>query len=139
MGENNFNDLINNINNMFNALVLLEKELINYKEQIANLRKQNEALNLEKSEAWECIEMHYKEEIEKLKKQNEILRAALEFYGDIDHWGHTKVIPDDNYVYKIMVQKSDLGDGSFEYKNTNDDSVAGRKAREALKKVEGME
>ena len=85
-----------------------------------------------------CMASGYIEDIEKLKKQNEVMREALEFYGDIDHWGHTKVIPDDNYVYKIMVQKSDLGDGSFDYKNTNDDSVAGRKAREALKKVEEM-
>jgi hypothetical protein len=59
MGENNFNNLIDNINNMFVELVLLEKELINYKEQIA-----------------------------KLKKQNEILREALAWFGDFSTSGN---------------------------------------------------
>jgi len=105
MRDKTFDEVLNNV---FNELVLLGKELINYKEQIAKLKKQNEALNLEKSEAWECIEMHYKEEIYKLKKQKETLMEGLEHYESAHY---------------------DFGNRECSHDKT---------ATDALKKVEGM-
>jgi hypothetical protein len=41
MRDKTFDEVLNNV---FNELVLLEKELINYKEQIDKLKKQNEIM-----------------------------------------------------------------------------------------------
>lgn len=71
-------------------------------------------------------------EIEKLKKQNEIMRQALEFYADIDSWDCptglydvTAIVDDESNHYY-----SDVA-GDF-------DDVGGKRARQALKDVEGV-
>jgi DNA repair exonuclease SbcCD ATPase subunit len=103
MRDKTFDEVLNNV---FNELVLLEKELINYKEQI-----------------------------EKLKKQKEIMREGLEFYGNLNTYyinGRTDM--------RNHIQDGDLEHVLYHYMNyENLEWIGGKKAREALKKVEVME
>lgn len=69
-----------------------------------------------------------------LLDENKRLRDALEFYADSDNWGHG---PNKGIYYREMVDDSDLGDGSFMISETVDDNkVAGKHARQALRGVE---
>lgn len=71
-------------------------------------------------------------EIEKLKKQNEIMREALEFYADIERW---KTVEHCELKSKIRIDAAD-----FDAKIDNDMMyfIAGKRARQALKDVEGV-
>lgn len=71
---------------------------------------------------------------EKLKKQNEIMRNALEFYADVENWHH--ISPD---IAKYTVIANDEGYGEFQFNSFTDDfRVGGKRARQALKDVEGV-
>lgn len=71
---------------------------------------------------------------EKLKKQNEIMREALSFYASGDNWGHKHK---DSCDYVVILE--DQGDGEFQFNSITDDEwVGGKRARQALKDVEGV-
>lgn len=71
---------------------------------------------------------------EKLKKQNEIMREALSFYASGDNWGHKHK---DSCDYVVILE--DQGDGEFQFNSITDDEwVGGKRARQAIKDVEGV-
>lgn len=84
-----------------------------------------------------CIHEDYairaEKKIEKLQEQNKILKEALEFYADGDNYGH---ISPEVATYSV-IDNCDLGVGDFMLNETVDDErVGGKRAREALAKVE---
>lgn len=81
-------------------------------------------------------EMMWKVECElnkELQEKNKIMLEALEFYADGDNYGH---INPEIATYSV-IDNCDLGVGDFMLNETVDDErVGGRRAREALAKVE---
>jgi len=100
-----------------------------------------EKLKLEIDRCKEIAEQDGKEyadllqENKKLKKQNEIMQGALEFYGNLNTYyinGSTDM--------RNHIQDGDLEHVLYHYMNyENLEWIGGKKAREALKKVEVME
>lgn len=84
------------------------------------------------------ISSQYDQARDYIKKQDEqikIMREVLEFYADLDSWNH--LTTESTKYYKIDL--SDVGNGDFDNGNgTDDDNVGGKRAREALKKIEEM-
>ena len=79
-------------------------------------------------------------EVENLKSKLNIAVDALRFYADADNWNHIEA--GTHYVTNVYpcVDKTDYGDGDFiisERMNVDDCGVGGKKARQAIKEIEG--
>ena len=71
--------------------------------------------------------------IKKLEKALEVMRSAVEFYASADVWQH--VAPEK--AKWSVIEDDDLGDGDFDFNEITDDmSVGGKRARQALAEVE---
>jgi hypothetical protein len=69
--------------------------------------------------------------IDSLHKQIEEAREIVDFYADADSWGHESPA---STTYSV-IDRDDLGDGSFQFNEiTDDERVGGKRARVYLAK-----
>lgn len=108
-------------------------------QEILVLKDLNRKLKIENDRCKEIAERDgkdYSDVVRKLK----IAVDALRFYADADNWNHIEA--GTHYVTNVYpcVDKTDYGDGDFiisERMNVDDCGVGGKKARQAIKEIEG--